>query len=96
MFGSSLLVCPVYEYKARSRAVYFPVGAGWYDVYTGEYLSGGQRLEVSAPYDRIPLYASAGSIIPVGDVIQSTVEAQRDLTLFVYRGKDGESESTKS
>lgn len=36
MFGPSLMACPVSEYKARSRAVYFPKERGWYDLYTGE------------------------------------------------------------
>lgn len=26
MFGNALMVCPVYEYKARKREVYFPAG----------------------------------------------------------------------
>ena len=34
MFGPSLMPCPVTEYKARSRSVYFPAGI-WYDFYTG-------------------------------------------------------------
>ena len=36
MFGPSLMACPVSEYKARNRSVYFPKGRGWYDLYTGE------------------------------------------------------------
>jgi len=37
----------------------------------------------------MPLFAAAGSIIPMGDLIQSTKENQKDLTIFVYAGKDG-------
>ena len=33
MFGTALMVCPVYEYGARSREVYFPGEEGWYDLY---------------------------------------------------------------
>jgi len=89
MFGPCLMVCPVYEYKAREREVYFPAGAGWYSVYSGQFTSGGQRLKADAPYDRMPLFAAAGAILPMGDVIQSTTENQKDLTIFVYAGKDG-------
>jgi len=89
MFGSALMVCPVYEYKAREREVYFPAGAGWYDLYSGKYTAGSQRLQVAAPYDRMPLFASAGAILPMGKAIQHTAEKQTDLTLYVYEGKNG-------
>jgi alpha-D-xyloside xylohydrolase len=89
MFGPSLMVCPVYEYKALEREVYFPEGTGWYLAYSGQFTAGGQKLKVAAPYDRMPLFVAAGSILPMGDVIQSTKENQKDLTIFVYAGKDG-------
>jgi len=89
MFGPDLMVCPVYQYKARDREVYFPDGAGWYSVYSGQFTKGGQQLKVDAPYDRMPVYAAAGSILPMGDAIQNTKENQKDLTIFVYAGKDG-------
>ena len=89
MFGPGLMVCPVYKYKAREREAYFPAGAGWYSIYSGRLTEGGQRLNVEAPYDRMPVFAAAGSILPMGDVIQSTAENQKDLTVFAYAGKDG-------
>ncbi len=89
MFGPSLLVAPVYRYQARTREVYFPVSCGWYDFYTGKYISGAQRLVVNAPYKRIPLFVREGSIIPVGPEINFTDEKPADpLTLWVYTGKD--------
>jgi alpha-D-xyloside xylohydrolase len=89
MFGPSLLVAPVYKYKARTREVYFPASCGWYDFYTGKYIKGGQKLEVEAPYERIPLFVKEGSIIPVGPDIQYTDEKPADpLTLYVYTGRD--------
>jgi len=89
MFGPDLMVCPVYQYKAREREVYFPDVAGWYSVYSGLFTEGGIKEKVKAPYDRMPVYAAAGSILPMGDAIQSTKENQKDLTIFVYAGKDG-------
>ena len=86
MFGPSLMVCPVYEYKADSREVYFPVETGWYDYETNKYIQGGQRIRVDAPYERIPLFVKAGTILPMGEVIQSTKEIQSDLSLKVYTG----------
>ncbi len=50
MFGPSLLVNPVSEYKARNRNVYLPANCGWYDFFTGKYYDGGQTINADAPY----------------------------------------------
>jgi len=89
MFGKELMICPVYQYKARTREIYFPKEAGWYNLYNGKYAAGGQKQTVDAAYDRMPIYVAAGSILPMGKVIQNTAQAQTDLTLYVYAGKNG-------
>ena len=43
-------------------------------------------MDVDAPYERMPLFVRAGSIVPTGKVIQSTKEEQKDLTVSVYAG----------
>ena len=89
MFGPALMACPVAYYKARSRSVYFPKQCDWYDLYTGEFIEGGHRLIVDAPYERIPVYVREGSIIPFGPEIQYCDEKPADLiNLYVYAGKD--------
>jgi alpha-D-xyloside xylohydrolase len=91
MFGPALLVTPVTTYKARTRAVYLPTGAEWCDFWTGALHAGGETIEAPAPYDSIPLYAKAGSIIPFGPEIQHTTEKKAEpITLFVYEGANGE------
>ena len=88
LLGPALMPCPVYEYKARSRSVYFPAG-GWYDFYTGAFIPGGQRLTVDAPYERMPLYVRAGSIIPFGPAQEYTGEKPADdLLVVVFAGAD--------
>jgi alpha-D-xyloside xylohydrolase len=89
MFGNNLMICPVYQYKARSREVYFPENAGWYNLYNGKFIAGGQKQTVAAPYEQMPIYAAAGSILPLGKVVQNTKQTQTDLTLYVYAGKNG-------
>jgi alpha-D-xyloside xylohydrolase len=90
LFGPALLVAPVTEYKARSRQVYLPAGASWYDFYTGRVSRGGQTITADAPYERIPLFVRAGSIVPTGPAIQFTGEEQNPaLTLHVYTGANG-------
>lgn len=90
MFGPSLMVNPVTEYKARSRKVYLPSAYGWYDVRTGRHYAGGTVIEADAPYEWMPLFAREGSLIPTGPDIQYTGEKEADpLTLWVYAGADG-------
>lgn len=90
MFGPSLMVCPVYEYGARSRKVYFPKETGWYDLYTGQYIVGGQAETVRAPYERMPLYIREGTIMPIGPDVQYTDEKPADhITLYIYAGQNG-------
>ncbi|MBR5392354.1 MAG: DUF5110 domain-containing protein [Prevotella sp.] len=89
MFGPALMACPVGYYKARNRSVYFPKQCGWYDFYTGDYIEGGQRLVVDAPYEKIPVYVREGSIIPFGPAIQYSDEKPAELiNLYVYAGAD--------
>ena len=89
MFGPALMACPVGYYKARNRSVYFPEQCGWYDFYTGEFIEGGQRLIVDAPYEKIPVFVREGSIIPFGPEIQYCDEKPAELiNLYIYAGAD--------
>jgi alpha-D-xyloside xylohydrolase len=89
MFGPALLVAPVTDQGMTSRAVYLPAGTDWYNFWTNEKLKGGQTITAEAPIDRIPLFVRAGSIIPMGSVVESTNEVQTIAKLKVYPGADG-------
>lgn len=90
LLGSAFLVAPVTQYKARSRKVYLPAGAKWYDFYSGRIIAGGQTIAAAAPYERMPLFVRAGSIVPTGPAIQFTGNnSHSPLTLNVYTGADG-------
>jgi alpha-D-xyloside xylohydrolase len=88
MFGPSILVAPVHEYKATKRNVYLPVNTNWLDFYTGEKYEGGREVTVDAPLDRIPLFVKEGSIIPAGPEIQYTSEKSDPVTLYIFPGKN--------
>ncbi len=89
MFGPAIMVCPVYEYKAREREVYLPKGNGWYNAYDGSFLEGGKTILASAPYERMPLFVKAGSILPVGPEIEYTDQKlDAPIKLVVYTGDD--------
>jgi alpha-D-xyloside xylohydrolase len=101
MFGKSILVCPVTRAMyskdteedfstIKTRELYLPNGATWYDFWTGEKLTGGQTVKRETPIDIIPLYVKAGSILPFGPKVQYATEKKWDnLEIRVYEGANG-------
>jgi alpha-D-xyloside xylohydrolase len=90
MFGPSLMISPVYGYKWRERMVWFPGSQGWYDLESGEFIPGKQELSVAAPYEKMPVYVRAGSILPFGPDIQYVGEKpDAPILLQIYEGADG-------
>ncbi|GAA4842336.1 glycoside hydrolase family 31 protein [Kitasatospora terrestris] len=65
LLGPDLLVAPVTEAGARSRAVYLPAGAEWRCAWTGAAHPGGTTVTVDAPLERIPLFLRDGADLPV-------------------------------
>ncbi|MDT3401365.1 glycoside hydrolase family 31 protein [Mucilaginibacter terrae] len=102
MFGPAFLVNPVTEQLytgtnsakgKHTRTVYLPVAAGWYDFWTGKRYNGGQQFEVDVPLTTIPLYVRAGSIVPMGPVMQyATEKPSTELELRIYPGANGKFE----
>ena len=89
MFGPAFMACPVSQYKARNRSVYFPQQCGWYNLYTGDFVEGGQTLVVDAPYERMPVFVREGSIVPFGPEMEWCDEKPAELiNLYVYQGAD--------
>lgn len=102
LFGD-FLVCPVtfpMEYgpgstplsREKTRKVYLPRGNGWYDYETKAYLEGGQELQAAAPVEKMPLYISAGSIVPVDNSGNTDLYHQQlseQMELEIYGGQDG-------
>jgi len=88
MFGKSLLVAPITEPGISEWNVYLPKSVAWYDFWTGKRYDGGQNIKTDAPLDRIPLFVKAGSIIPIGKIIQHSGEKSDTLEIRVYKGTD--------
>ncbi len=90
MFGKAFLVAPVTEPNVNEWNVYLPESTSWYDFWTGKQVNGGQTIKTEAPIDKIPLYIKAGSIIPMGPVIQYATEKNDPIEIRIYPGVDGE------
>jgi alpha-D-xyloside xylohydrolase len=88
LFGDSLLISPVTEPHAMTRSVVLPAADNWIDFWSGKTYRGGQTITVDAPLDRIPILVKAGSIVPMGPVVQSAAEHQDPLDIRIYAGKD--------
>jgi alpha-D-xyloside xylohydrolase len=90
LYGPAILVNPVTEAGATTRHLYLPK-TGWIDFWTGKAADGGHWIEAPAGLDRIPLYARAGSIVPMGPDVEYTTEKAADpIELRVYPGADGD------
>jgi len=90
MFGPALMVAPVTHPGAAVRTVYLPRGNEWFDFWTGKRVSGGSTLSVEAPLGSLPLFVRAGSVLPLGPVVQHTQEEPNaPIELRIYRGANG-------
>jgi alpha-D-xyloside xylohydrolase len=90
MFGKSMLVSPVTEPKVNEWNVYLPKSTEWYDFWTAESIDGGKTIKTEAPIDKIPIFIKAGSIIPMGPLIQYATEKNDPIEIRIYPGADGE------
>lgn len=90
MFGPAFLVAPVTDQGATHRTVYLPAGTDWYNYWTNERVRGGQKIEVDAPIDTLPLFVRAGSILPLGEPVENTHQIQKIAKVRVYAGANGD------
>jgi hypothetical protein len=74
----------------KNKEVYLPAGTDWFDFWTGEKSSGGNKVTKQTPLDIVPLYVKAGSIIPIGPSVQYAEEKKWDnLEIRIYPGANG-------
>lgn len=90
MFGHELLVSPVVTPSTDRMNVYLPRDSqGWFNFWTGEHLTGGRTVTVSANLDEIPVFIRAGSILPFGPTEQYASEKNESpIELRIYPGAD--------
>jgi len=102
LFGDAFMICPVTDpmyYKpgsvaltdvAKTKEVYLPSGTTWYNFWTGSQTQGGKSIVADAPIDHIPVFISAGSIVPMGTIKQYAEDKPgAELEIRIYAGKNG-------
>lgn len=106
MFGPAVLVANVVEKGARTRKIYLPAGATWYDMNDNlRAYAGGQTIEVPVDLSSIPMFLrGSGIFVTSEDVkhIESDTLRHLDLliaaetdTSFVLYDDDGHTEQYK-
>lgn len=71
MWGENLVVAPVIQKGVTSRSIYLPEGI-WYDFNTGIEYKGNDRMDFPLTIENIPVFAKAGSFIPMAKPVTST------------------------
>jgi alpha-D-xyloside xylohydrolase len=80
----------IVEHREKTRSVYLPAGTEWIDFWTGEKQAGGKSIMMDAPVSTMPLMIKAGSIVPMGPLVQYATEKPADpIELRIYPGADG-------
>lgn len=93
MFGKSLLVVPITAPNVSKWNVYLPKSNGWFDFWSGKRYHGGQTVKATVHKDRSPLFVRAGSIIPLGKLVQHTGQLPADtVEIRIYKGGEGKFE----
>lgn len=88
LWGRNLLIAPVVEKGAATRAVYLPHGS-WYDFWTNDKIEGGREIIRAVDLATLPIYVRAGAIVALGPVKQYTSETiDEPLAIIVYPGSD--------
>ena len=67
-----------------------PAGNDWVDFWTGQNQRGGQTITANAPIDQMPIFVKAGSIVPMGPVVQSAADAADPLEIRICGGKNAD------
>jgi len=83
--STEILVQPVTSAGTTKVAVRLPSGSNWVHYWTGKVYKGGSSPVVLAPIDKEPIFIKAGSIIPMGPVMQWVDQVPATpLTLDIY------------
>ena len=87
LFGDAMLIAPV-ESANLSADVYLPAGE-WYRFSSGKKFKGNSVIKADAPLTDLPVFIKAGAIIPMQQVVQSTIEkGDGILEINIWYGKE--------
>jgi len=89
MLGKELMVAPVFNDEGK-RWIYFPEGK-WFSWWDESVYEGPLNVFYKAEMDELPLFVKAGSIVPLGPIMDYVGQENHDpLTIEVYPFKESE------
>jgi alpha-glucosidase len=65
MVGPALMQAPLLHEGSQTRSVALPGPGRWMDTGTGEFIGGGQRIEVTSASGSTPMYLREGQLLPM-------------------------------
>ncbi|QOD60876.1 DUF4968 domain-containing protein [Polaribacter haliotis] len=86
LWGKDFLITPILKDSVKTKEIYFPKTANWFNFYFDEEkIEGGQTKSVKVKQKSIPTYVRGGAFILMTDVIQTTDDYDDDkLELHYY------------
>jgi len=92
-FGSELIAAPFTSPRdantRMSREIIWLPEGDWFDFFTDQHYSGGGWYAIYGDLHRIPVFAKAGAIVPLGPShMESSIGLPDTLTINVYPGVD--------
>ena len=94
LFGNAFLVAPVHD-TLNSRSVYLPEGK-WYDFNDiSKTYEGGNRINISVPLDKIPVFIKNNSVYVTGNIYQGNDKIwnnkpENNFTIHIFPGTAGD------
>lgn len=77
LYGSDLVVSPVWEKGKRTQDVYLPAGSSWRDAWRPDQTyPGGRTVTVQAEPHQIPLFVRVGATVELGDLDKEYQESR--------------------
>ncbi len=93
-FGTELIAAPFVTPRHTDtglsrQTIWLPEG-DWFDFFSSEHFPGGRWVTIHGTLDEIPVFARAGSIVPMGPRVGwGGIENPAGLTVHIFAGADG-------
>ena len=72
LWGRDFLITPILRDSVKTKEIYFPKTANWFNFYSEEKVEGGQTKTIQVQENSIPTYVRGGSFIPMTKLVQTT------------------------
>jgi len=72
LWGKDFLITPILKDSVKTKDIYFPKTANWFNFYFDEKIEGGHTKTVKVKQKAIPTYVRGGVIIPLTKLVQTT------------------------